>query len=203
MIEIFISSFLIGLTGSFAHCAGMCYPFVLYVSTKYKATGYAIIIPQLKYNLGRITTYSVFGGILGSITDFPALRGLLWAQKGLIIAAGIILILLALKLPHLPALLNLNFVAKVNSAYLTGVILGFLPCGLLAGGLITSALARGTAAGAASMLFFGIGTSVSLLIMALTGGLIEKHIPMAKYIFRIVLLVSGVFLVYKGIVFTA
>jgi sulfite exporter TauE/SafE len=203
MIEIFISSFLIGLTGSFAHCAGMCYPFVLYVSTKYKATGYAIIIPQLKYNLGRITTYSVFGGILGSITDFPILKELLWVQKGLIIAAGIFLILLALKLPHLPALLNLNFVAKVNSAYLTGVILGFLPCGLLAGGLITSALARGTAAGAASMFFFGIGTSASLLIMALTGGLIEKYVPAAKYIFRIVLLVSGIFLVYKGIAFKA
>ncbi|MDR2400892.1 MAG: sulfite exporter TauE/SafE family protein [Deferribacteraceae bacterium] len=200
MTEIFVSSFLIGLTGSFAHCAGMCYPFVLYISAKYRQTGYAIIIPQLKYNLGRITTYTVFGAILGSVTGFPALRGILWLQKGFIIAAGVVLILLALKLSvHLPALLNFSFVSKLNSAYLTGVILGFLPCGLLAGGLITSAMARGASRGAIAMLCFGLGTSVSLLIMALTGGLIEKYIPWAKYAFRAVLLISGVYLIYKGI----
>ncbi|MDR2105373.1 MAG: sulfite exporter TauE/SafE family protein [Deferribacteraceae bacterium] len=200
MIEIFASSFLIGLIGSFAHCAGMCYPFVLFISSKYKAVGYAIMIPQVKYNLGRITTYTALGALLGSLTGIPALNGLLLLQKGLTILAGLVLILLALKLSlHLPALLNFNLISKVNSPYLTGVVLGFLPCGLLMGGLITSAMAKGALAGGASMFLFGAGTSAALLIMALTGGLIERYIPWAKHVFRFILLVSGIILIYRGI----
>jgi sulfite exporter TauE/SafE len=201
--ELFISAFLIGLTGSFAHCAGMCYPFVLFISTKYGGEGYAMLIPHIKYNLGRVTTYSALGALLGGMTGISALNGILWLQKGLLIAAGIVLVLMALKIPlHPPKFLNLNIISKINSAYLTGVLLGFLPCGLVAGGLITSALAKGAAAGATAMFFFGAGTSVALLIMALTGGLIEKYLPAAKHIFRAVLFISGIYLIYKGISFT-
>ena len=203
-LPLIFSAFLLGLTGGFAHCTGMCSPFVLYVSSKFSAVGYGLLIPQLKYNLGRISTYIFLGVLVGFLGNLGIINDYLVIQKTVTVAAGFFLILFAfanaLKFhPKIPLLSRLAKLPAVNSAYLTGVALGFLPCGLVLGALITAALSTGPLTGGLAMAVFGLGTSVALLLTALFGGLLLKYIPVAKYIFSAILIVSGIYFIYTAL----
>ena len=204
MGQVLISAFLLGLTGGFAHCTGMCYPFVLYVSSKFPVKGYGLLIPQLKYNLGRISTYTLLGVVVGFLGSLGIFNDYLIIQKAVTVVAGAFLILFAfsnvLKFhPKIPLLSKLVSLSVGNSAYLTGLALGFLPCGLVIGALITAALSTSPLVGGAAMALFGLGTSAALFLTALFGGLLLKYIPVAKYAFTFILIISGVYFIYSGL----
>lgn len=82
-----------GLSVGFGHCIGMCHPFVLYVSGRFVGDkrGYAnLFIPHIKYNLGRIVTYSFLGLMAGFAGDMMQIVGrLMGVQKGAAIVAGV------------------------------------------------------------------------------------------------------------------
>lgn len=203
---VILSTFLLGLSGGFGHCAGMCYPFVLYISSKFTSPsgGYAMLIPHIKYNLGRITTYTALGITIGFLGNLGIFNDYLIIQKSLTIAAGIILILFALSnsgIIHfkLPNLKLPGSAIATKSPYLTGVFLGFLPCGLIVAALITAAINTGPLIGGLSMAAFGLGTSAALMIMALFGGIFLKYIHAAKIIFTVLLIASGIYMIYSGI----
>src|SRR5262245_24023251 len=82
-----LALFLSGLAGGFAHCAGMCGPFVLAQAaaragrdeaygTLQRLAGAALA----PYHLGRATTYAALGalagGLAGAVAGLPALRWL-------------------------------------------------------------------------------------------------------------------------------
>jgi sulfite exporter TauE/SafE len=56
-----------GLLGGFGHCIGMCGPVVIAYTSNLRERKY---IPHFLYNLGRITTYSIIGGIMGLTGSF-------------------------------------------------------------------------------------------------------------------------------------
>jgi sulfite exporter TauE/SafE len=148
--------------------------------------------PHLLYNAGRITTYSLIGGaagLAGSLLEIAA--GLGTFQKAVTVGSGLLLILLGLWLggwlPRIrpypgtdgsPSLLHrLAGVAREAGGdgvfFPLGLILGFLPCGLVYAALLAAARSGMEAGGPAggflrgflAMALFGAGTIPSLLLV--------------------------------------
>jgi len=179
MIEIWFA-FLTGLAGSF-HCLGMCGGIVAALSMSAPGGGFGPRLKsQLGYNLGRISTYTLLGalaGLAGSSLDLMAMKGVsfyfLIGANLLVIAVGLFsaLGLNALgfsalegrgaRLLALPLRRTLSGTA-VSSVPL-GLVLGFLPCGLVYAPLIAAAGTGSLALGAASMAALGVGTLPVLL----------------------------------------
>src|SRR5689334_18691758 len=85
----------LGLLGSFAHCAVMCAPFVLFVSRRYAPTGdrREAVVAQLWYSSGRIATYAILGAAAGAFGGAIELGGAwLGVQRAAAFAAGAVLI---------------------------------------------------------------------------------------------------------------
>lgn len=198
-ITIIISLFTFGLLGGFSHCVGMCGPFVLtQVSNRLgqipidNATTFKKLsgISLLPYHLGRITTYSaiaVLSSILTSnlknITAFKQLAGVLLIIGALIFFNSTIAkIKLPFKIPtnsmNKTPLIGSKIKNLINSLflnptglknYLLGIILGFIPCGLVYGAIVTSLSLDSYLLVILAMLAFGIGTIPALFITACGG----------------------------------
>lgn len=188
MNEMYILIFLTGLTGGFGHCIGMCGPVVVAYSVSIKSRTF---LPHILYNAGRISTYTILGGLMGLTGTFIIITGpFQQLQKGVMIAAGLLIIIMGVGLAGwLPfmkrferILTTLPFIRKImgyfsgemsiGTFYPMGIVLGFIPCGLVYTALLSSARAgmetddplMGLLRGAVLMLLFGVGTAPSLLL---------------------------------------
>lgn len=203
MILFILSFFAMGVAGGFSHCIGMCHPFVLYIATKYPNDGYKLLIPQLKYNLGRTVTYTFLGmaaGFLGGNLLMSDARN--WLKVG----AGVFLIIFALftlfgkHIPLPPKIAQLFQKVKLpKSPFLIGIVLGFIPCGILYGAIAASIANGDVISSALAMTAFGVGTAVALLVLSVFGGLTLKYINKAKWIFAALMIYMGSKFIYKGL----
>jgi sulfite exporter TauE/SafE len=211
-----------GLLGGFGHCAGMCGPVVATLSLCLGDNRQ--FRPHLLYNLGRITTYSLAGGAAGLAGSFLGIASSLGPfQKAVALGAGLLVVLLGLALggwlPRAgpfagtgdpPRLLHrLARVAQESGGpgvfYPLGLILGFLPCGLVYAALMAAARAgmdAGSPAGGflrgfLAMALFGAGTIPSLLIVGKAVGFIG--VRMRKSLYR----ASAAMVVLAGVIFLA
>ena len=192
-----VALFFAGLAGSLSHCAAMCGSFVLGqvaarleavpacgLSERHRLRGALLI----SYHLGRISTYALLGALAGWFAGaFGALSGVHWlsaallalAAIGFMAAAGVRLgglsgggfigwalgsALARLALPWLGGAAPMGW-----RGYVLGLILGFLPCGLLYSALAAVAATREPLAGAAGMLAFAAGTVPALVAVGLAG----------------------------------
>lgn len=152
------------------------------------------------YHLGRITSYSLIGAIVG-FTGSIAAKNLGMPIAGMRLIAAVFIILLGLYIGKW--LLWLNRVESLGKglwAYLSpmskhvipvnnrtkalglGALWGWLPCGLVYSTL-TWALASGDSlTGASIMLFFGLGTLPSLLTVSF--GLLTINKLLVQPVFR-------------------
>ncbi|ADR18737.1 sulfite exporter TauE/SafE family protein [Calditerrivibrio nitroreducens] len=213
-----IGFFSLGFFGGFGHCIFMCNPFVLYVASRFAPNnpGYInYLIPQIKYNSGRILTYTFLGFLFGSISNISELfSGIINFQKLLSISAGIFLILYATfdiwgfkiisklennYLTHIIRDLISKF--KFSSPFLTGVVLGFLPCGLLYGALIGVSSLNNAIKSAVSMSLFGLGSSISLIVIAVFGNILLKYRKIFRIISFLIMSGMGIFFIVSGIKF--
>lgn len=180
MIEIWFA-FLTGLAGSF-HCLGMCGGIVAALSMSAPGGGFGPRLKsQLGYNLGRIATYTLLGalaGLAGSSLDLMAMKGVsfyfLIGANLLVIAVGLssALRLNALGFSALEGrgaqLLALPLRRALSggtalASFPLGLVLGFLPCGLVYAPLIAAAGTGSLTLGAATMAALGVGTLPVLL----------------------------------------
>ncbi|MFP5404282.1 MAG: sulfite exporter TauE/SafE family protein [Gammaproteobacteria bacterium] len=185
MIEFsLVTALLAGLLGG-VHCVGMCGGIVAAFSFRADGTHPPYRL-HLAYNLGRITSYAIFGALAGALGASLKLTGFLPAQTLLYVLAQVVMILLGLYLAGFnqwvlvferaggalwrlvkPLFQKLLPVKTLPQALLAGMAWGWLPCGLVYSVLV-SALAAGSApSGAALMLAFGLGTLPNLLGMGL------------------------------------
>jgi sulfite exporter TauE/SafE len=189
------SLLLAGLAGSVVHCIGMCGPFVLgqvmadldrgpTAYGEWRRLSGAALLP---YHLGRLTTYAGLGALAGAATALFASTSVFgWLSGGLLVVAAWLMIVQALGLafrrnsPLAGVLTRLAAplsMARGNAArYGLGVVLGFLPCGLLYGAL---AAAGGTGAavdGALAMAAFAAGTMPALVATAWGGLLVRRRL---------------------------
>lgn len=188
---IYLILFSSGFTVGFGHCLGMCGPIVASLSISLKER--SVLVPQLLYNVGRVTTYGLLGGIMGvagSLTRVTAQIASL--QQGVMIFAGVLIILMGLAMAGwipwarvfgdyynpkgLPGSWFHKFsgVRSTAAYYPLGLLLGLLPCGpvytaLIAAarlGMETSSVPECFFRGMGLMLSFGLGTVPSLLLVA-------------------------------------
>jgi len=206
----FFSAFIIGLMGS-GHCISMCGGITTMLTSalpKEQGSNFKYIF---SYNLGRILSYSLIGGIAG-FTGSLVVKNIGLPITGLKVIAGIFLILLGLYMGQwLMWLTKIEFIGKklwqyisplsqklipVNSiqkALFLGGLWGWLPCGLVYSTL-TWSLASGSAVnGALIMSCFGLGTLPALLTTSLGIVKIQKLIQhkIVKKVMAILLIIYG------------
>ena len=186
-----------GLIGGFAHCAGMCGPFVLTQAvTRLEAvsadrmrqfqrlTGAALA----PYHLGRATTYAGIGAVAAAVAGgLDGVVGLNRISALLLALAALSFLGYALKrlAPTLPwpasggpgrvwrrveAVARPLFERPTGwRGYGLGLALGFLPCGLLYGAIAAAAATGAALAGGLAMIAFWAGTVPALVAVGLLG----------------------------------
>ncbi len=212
-----IGAFAIGLVGA-GHCMGMCggiaSMLTLGQSNPSKFT-------PLFYNLGRLLSYALIGGLVGgavsSISEVSQLNNVLvWLR----IAAAIFMVLLACyigrwwhgllyieKLGQMlwrlisPAGRSLLPLKSPVHALPFGFIWGWLPCGLVYSTLTWSAVSGDALSGALVMLAFGLGTLPAMLLVGHSSGALYKlqNNVIFRHIVASALLLYGLYTGYGAI----
>jgi len=179
---------LTGLLGS-GHCIGMCGGLVAALSLSETGKQGGLFF-QLLYNIGRITTYTGIGWLVGWLgSAFAYANTLAGLTRALLIGSDLFVIVLGLGSAGLFRFLKINVmqlefagpvrkitgaVAKLKkfppalSALPLGLVMGFLPCGFLYAMIIAAGQSAGAATGAYMMFFFGLGTLPSLFLFGST-----------------------------------
>ncbi|WP_304343508.1 sulfite exporter TauE/SafE family protein [Chryseobacterium koreense] len=208
-LTLIISAIGLGFASGF-HCIGMCGPIALSMGlTKKQSTNY--YLQNLIYQFGRIFTYSLLGAILGIVGQGFEMAGI---QQYLTIAVGVILIVMAVfsfggkdfasKIPFLSKFLyqlkmNLGKLlqkADYRSRFTTGILNGFLPCGMVYMALTASLAAGGIWKGAVFMALFGLGTLPFMFSVVLLGGLMTNafRIKVLKIVPVMMIILGGLFI---------
>jgi sulfite exporter TauE/SafE len=152
----------LGLVSS-VHCVGMCGGIVAAFSMRRVIPIRQARAPLAAFHAGRLVTYAVLGAVAGIAGH------LLEAQVVLYVVANVALVLAGLHLAGFgplsrlealaaPLWRRLNPLLPARSGFLSGLLWGFLPCGLVYGALAAAAFAGSPSGGAAAMLAFGLGT---------------------------------------------
>lgn len=179
--------FALGLVSSL-HCVVMCGPLVLSYSLPLGSRKFSEqILAHFSYNFGRILTYALLGavaGLLGGTVEFIGhLAGIenvaAIAAGVLMVAAGVLMLDLVpgKRLQKLNPLLYTSRFLKplgsrisspsIGSKFSLGLILGFMPCGLIYAALFKAMAAGTVLAGTLTMTAFGLGTAASLLAVGI------------------------------------
>jgi sulfite exporter TauE/SafE len=203
--------FVAGLAGGATHCAGMCGPFVVAQVTSGLAARPTLtrlsagaLVP---YHLGRAATYVGLGAAAGLASGMvvhgagfrPLLVGLLALGAALMLAQAVAQ--LAALLPAAPAGLA-DRVARAAAPlladprggrrFLLGLVLGFLPCGLLYGAIAAAAATGSAFGGALAMAGFALGTVPALLGVGLAGAFFgRRFLPAARAIAAPMLVINA------------
>lgn len=195
--------FIFGILTSF-HCLAMCGGIAISQSIgnkKYKKN--ISILPTLLYNLGRILSYTIIGGIVGGIGRIINFPGIL---RGIIpVIGGIFMVIMAINLIGIfPFLRKLNirmplFIAKKirnDNSYgplYIGIVNGLMPCAPLQIVQLYALSTRSFLYGAVSSFIFALGTVPILFTFGIINSAINK-----KYSVKI-LKVSAVIVLILGI----
>ncbi|KAB2320328.1 sulfite exporter TauE/SafE family protein [Betaproteobacteria bacterium SCN1] len=185
MIEFsLLAALLAGLLGG-VHCVGMCGGIVAAFSFRADGSRPPFRL-HVAYNLGRVSSYALFGALAGALGASLKLADFMPAQTALYVLAQLVMILLGLYLAGFnqwvlvferaggvlwravkPLFQKLLPVKSLPQAVLAGMAWGWLPCGLVYSVLVSALAAGSAASGAALMLAFGLGTLPNLLGMGL------------------------------------
>jgi uncharacterized protein len=166
----------------------------------------------LPYHLGRISTYSLIGFLCSfftkSLQEFIGFK--IFSALFLFVAVIVFLNLLLNSNLKFSDKIQLRFksifLKKLTSffskkisflfqnprgskGYLLGVILGFIPCGLLYSAFLISGSFSNPAFAALGMIFFGIGTFPSLFLTSWGGNVLTK-LPEFRFISKVVILLN-------------
>ena len=215
----YLLAFATGMIGGFGHCIGMCGPLV----ASYTLAGstqpsplFTRIMPHVLYNSGRITMYSIIGGVMGLSGSFVNVAGRLAnIQNSVAVLAGVIMVLMGASIAGSDG--NTAWIEKHNSSILRaatgirasssplryfplGVVLGLLPCGLSYTVFIAAAGTGGFSPGMLTALVFGLGTLPALLafgaIISSLSAVLRSRIYRAS---GVLVILMGFFYLYRGI----
>jgi sulfite exporter TauE/SafE/copper chaperone CopZ len=205
--------FVIGLLTS-VHCVAMCGGINLSqcISGAGGQGRFGGFWPSIKYNLGRVISYTVIGGIvgaLGSVVQFSSTaRGIMQ------LLAGVFMVFMGLSLsglvpalarftPHLPKALGLKIAKekkRSNSPLYVGLLNGLMPCGPLQA-MQLYALSTGSLwGGALSMLLFSLGTVPLMFALgALSSILSRKFTKHMVTVGAVLVVVMGISMFQNGL----
>ena len=193
--------FVVGILTSI-HCVGMCGGIMLSQSlSKESKNKFEAIQPALLYNLGRVVSYTILGGIIGALGSVFSLS--IMAKAAMQIFAGIFMIMMGFNMAGFSAFRKFNmklpqFACKAKSSsgspFIVGILNGLMPCGPLQT-MQLFALGTGSAGkGALAMFAFSIGTVPLMLTFGALSGLLSKGYT------KKILKFSGVLIIVLGLI---
>jgi len=178
--------FVVGLLTSL-HCIAMCGGINLSVCVQYKigsneynkngegtskgngTAKFSKLKPSALYNLGRIISYTVIGGLVGAFGSVVSFSG---TAKGIIaIVSGIFMVIMGLNMlnifpwlrkinPRMPKIFGKRIYGNVSQKgpLVIGLLNGLMPCGPLQAMQLYALGTGSMLAGAVSMFLFSVGT---------------------------------------------
>ena len=174
--------FLIGLLTS-VHCIAMCGG--LNLAQSLSGGDPHPVRRSTLYNLGRLTSYTLIGGILGFVGEKAAitlrLRGIIGLIAGVVMLAMGVCMLGGFSLPRLvrfrlpPAVGRALAALRRRGPYAVGLVNGLMPCGPLQSMQLYAIAGGSFLAGAASMFFFCLGTIPLVLLFGATAGILKAN----------------------------
>lgn len=210
--------FLIGLLTSI-HCVAMCGGINLsqcvpnQTISKDAKSKFASLRPGILYNLGRVISYTVIGGVVGALGSVISFSG--WAKGIVAIVAGLFMVIMGLNMLNLfPALRRFVpkmpkvFARKINeeksgkniSPLYIGLLNGLMPCGPLQAMQLLALSTGSPLTGALSMFFFSLGTVPLMFgLGALSSFLSRKFTRKMMQISAVLVVLLGIFMFQNGL----
>jgi hypothetical protein len=180
-----------------------------------------ILLFQLAYNLGRISSYTLAGVLVGGLGWLAAnLVALHQAQQILAFIAGFFMVLLGLYLAGWwrglarieqaggvlwrriePLGRKMIPVRSPAQALVLGMIWGWLPCGLVYSVLIGAIAAGGPVQGGLLLFSFALGTLPNLLLMGVFAARLSRFVanPTVRGIAGGLVILFGVLTLYRAV----
>lgn len=208
--------FMTGLATGFSHCAGMCGPFVLaqmrHGPAPMPVLGRLSQAALLPYHAGRLVTYTALGALAGTVAGVTALFSPLHSILSVLALSAAALIFIATAIPLVgslfPALLHVRlpvparlfaqgyaWLARPRGAtgrFGLGLLMGFMPCGMVIAALLTAAVMGTPAKSALAMAAFAVGTLPGLFTVALGGQTLSAFSPAALKIMQPLMLAASI-----------
>jgi len=218
---VLLSLLLAGLAGGAMHCGLMCGPFVLTQTAECLGRlrlgrdgersrfAAAVLAP---YHLGRLTTYAGLGAAAGGLASrISTGADIRWLPAALMAVAALLFLAQGLQrlgivrlrvsgngsLHRLLAMLAGPLLTAPAGwrGYALGVVLGFLPCGLLYGAVAAAAATGSALGGGLGMALFALGTVPALVAVGWLGAMAEKRWqPLAARVGPMLMLLNAVLL---------
>lgn len=200
----YFAAFAMGLFSSL-HCIGMCGSIIgsltLSLKPEIRNNKRKLLPYALNYNLGRITSYTLAGFLVGFIQAIIMLpfgpeygyRFLQLTSAAIMIGAGLYLAGWFPRFAYIeragskfwkiiePFGRKLVPVSSHSQAYLFGVIWGWLPCGLVYAALALAATAGDVYRAGFTMLAFGLGTLPAVLGVGIMSNILTKLSQMHRF----------------------
>ncbi|MGB4438584.1 MAG: sulfite exporter TauE/SafE family protein [Sedimentibacter sp.] len=186
------------------HCVGMCGGIMLSQSiskSNDSSNKFEALKPALLYNLGRVISYTILGGIIGAVGSVFSLS--IKSKAAVQIFAGIFMIMMGFNMAGFSIFRKFQiklpgnfckFKNKSGSPFVVGLLNGLMPCGPLQ---TMQLFALGTSSpikGALAMFVFSIGTVPLMLTFGGLSGLLSKGYT------KKLLKLSGVLIIVLGLI---
>lgn len=207
--------FVVGLITSL-HCIAMCGGINLSQCVSYKfadgeTSKVSKLKPSLLYNLGRVISYTIVGGIVGALGSVISFSG---TAKGIVaIISGVFMVIMGLNMlnifpwlkrfnPRMPKIFG-NKVHNNNGKHgplYVGLLNGLMPCGPLQAMQIYALGTGSFFAGALSMFLFSLGT-VPLMFGfgAVSSFLSGKFTHRMMKVSAVLVMILGVIMLSRGL----
>lgn len=223
----YIAAFLVGLLGG-VHCVGMCGGIVgalclgLEQDSLTQNKTRSALPYLLSYNVGRISSYTLAGILMGSIGWLSGhLLDIYALQKTLEVIAAFFMLALGLYIAgwwrvlarveqfggnviwkRLQPLSQRFMPVKTHKqAFALGLVWGWLPCGLVYSVIIWTIATQSPTEGGLLMLSFGLGTLPNLLLMGVFASTLNQFIrqPWVRQAAGILIMSFAVVMFYRSI----
>ena len=209
----------IAFLGSFGHCIGMCGGIVLAYSTikiEPQSSKISQSMAHLLYSFGRVLTYIILGAMFGALGGVATFSN--YADGGLLIFAGVVMILAGLSLMGKIKFLTIiehsfssssvykvAFKSVLNSKsnlsfFVLGMLNGLLPCGFVYFFAITAASTADPLSGALVMAIFGLSTIPAMFALGFLSSLASatSFRNMMMSLSSIAVILYGVYTIHNG-----
>ena len=211
----YLALFTIGLLTS-VHCVAMCGGINIAQSTALPLPGgrertrFDFASSSLRYNAGRLTSYTLIGGILGLVGQAASIT--LGVRSAIGLAAGIVMLLagvamaggfpfLARLAPRVPAPFRSAAASFARRGpFALGLVNGFMPCGPLQAMQVYAITTGSFAAGALSMFSFCLGTIPLVLVFGIVAGAMKRtwrHVMLRAS--AVMMVLFGLFMVQSNL----
>lgn len=208
----FVMLFILGFFTSF-HCVGMCGGILLTQTINKKENNLckkSSFMTAIKYNSGRIISYTIIGGIVGALGSIFSTT--VQIQNLIKIVAGVFMIISGLHMIGIKIFNNIHIpiffkkstcVNNHKNPFIIGYLSGFLPCGPLQTMQLYALSSGSFIMGASSMFVFSLGTLPIMLTFAYFSSRINSlfNEKIYKYV-GILIVILGILMMKPSLNFT-